>query len=406
MKLNTFNVRFIIRNDRLDTEGYAPIYSKITINGKRLSIALNYKIKPNSWVVKTESVKSNSKNSKLINDAIEAMKSGIYQAHSHILATNKPLNVSQLRAYIFGEDVAEKRPTLLEVIQQHNEHFEKMIGIKYSKGSFKNYKTSQRFLMEFIPTYNHKKDIALKDVNYKFAEAFFTFLTTIKTCKQNGANKQIQRLKTIINYAIKQGYLEKNPLSTFSLEFSPVNKIALTVEELVRLSAIPLHRVVLQQVREVFLFQCYTGLSYADVKQLSMKHLHRLSEQEYCIKMNREKTKVAFTVPLLPQAMSILLNYIRVASTNKPILPVISNQKMNEHLKLLQELGGIPKNLTTHLARHTFATTITLSNGVPIETVSRMLGHTKLVTTQLYAKVLDDKIAKDMHHLRLKLEEQ
>lgn len=404
MTPNTFSVRFIIRNDRTDTEGYVPIYARVTINGEILRIALNYKTKPSSWLNTSDLVKANAKNSKQINEAIEAMKSRIYQAHSHILATNKPLNAEQLRIQIFGEEVKEKLPTLLEIVKQHNDHFEKVVGIKYSKGSFKNYKTSQRFLTEFIPTYNNKKDIPLKDVNYKFAEAFFTFLTTVKTCKQNGANKQIQRLKTIINYAIKQEYLGRNSLASFSLEFSPVNKIALTLEELLKLHDLKLQRPVLQNVRDVFLLQCYTGLSFGDVKRLARIDIHRISENEYWIKMNREKTKIGFTVPLLPQAMVILANYLEEHDLLKPLLPVPSNQKMNDNLKIIQELAGISKNLTTHLARHTFATTITLGNGVPIETVSRMLGHTKLATTQMYAKVLDNKIASDMRKLKGKME--
>lgn len=404
MTPNTFSVHFIIRNDRMDAEGYVPIYAKITINNELLRITLNHKIKPTNWNAKSELVKANAKNSCIINESIEAMKSRIYQAHSHILATNKPLNAAQLKIQLFGIEATEKIPTLLEITKQHNTHFEKMVGIKYSEGSYKNYRTSLKFYEEFIPTYNGKKDIQLKEVNYKFAEAFFTYLTTFKTCKQNGANKQIQRLKTIINYAIKQGYLQTNALNAFSLEFTPVNKIALTTEELIKIQDLKLQRTTLQDVRDVFLLQCYTGLSFGDVKRLSKNDIHRISENEYWIKMSREKTKIGFTVPLLPQAMFILLPYLNVEEVEKPLLPVLSNQKMNDNLKVLQELAGISKNLTTHLARHTFATTITLGNGVPIETVSKMLGHTKLATTQMYAKVLDNKIASDMRKLKGKME--
>lgn len=351
-------------------------------------------------------LKNTSKENKEINTEIESFKSRIYNARAAILSKNIPLTTEVLRNEILGISDQEKLPTLLELTQQHNEQFEKMVGIKYSYGSLKNYKTSFRFLTEFIPTYHNKKDIPLKDVNYKFCESFFAFLTTVKTCKQNGANKQIQRLKTIINYAIKLGYLQTNSLNSFSLEFTPVNKIALTMEELLRLQALELNRAVLQNVRDVFLLQCYTGLSYGDVKRLAMKDIHRISETEYWIKMSREKTKIGFTVPLLPQAMFILMNYLGTGEVMKPLLPVLSNQKMNDNLKLLQELAGIGKNLTTHLARNTFATTVTLGNGVPIETVSRMLGHTKLATTQMYAKVLDNKIASDMRKLKGKMEEE
>ena len=398
MTPNTFSVHFVIRNDRMDAEGYVPIYAKVTINGERLGIALNHKVKPLNWIAKSELVKLNAKNSKEINEAIEAMKSRIYQAHSLLLSSKNILNAENLRVQLFG--VASARiPTLLEIVKQHNDKFEKMVGIKYSQGSLKNYKTSLRFLTEFIPTYNKRRDIQLKDVNYKFAEAFFTYLTTVKTCKQNGANKHIQRLKTILNYAIKLEYIQRNALDSFSLEFAPVHKVALTIAEINSIQSLSIQRETLSNVRDVFLLQCYTGLSFGDIKRLSINDIHRISETEYWIKMSREKTKIGFSVPLLPQAMLILLKYLEAVAPNKPLLPVLSNQKMNEYLKLLQELAGISKNLTTHLARHTFATTITLGNGVPIETVSRMLGHTKLATTQMYAKVLDKKIGEDMEKL-------
>jgi site-specific recombinase XerD len=392
MTPNTFSVHFIIRNDRMDKEGYVPIYAKITINGERLSMALNYRIKASNWLAKAEQAKANTSNSKEINLAIEAMKSRIYQAHSFLLATAKALTAEELKLQIFGEQ-APKVPTLLELTRQHNEQFEKMVGIKYSYGSLKNYKTSLRFLTEYIPTYNNKKDIPLKDVNYKFAEAFYHFLTTQKTSKQNGANKHIQRLKKIINYAVKLDYLPKNTLESFSLEFSPVNKVALTMDEIKRLQKLNLQRATLRNVRDIFLLQCFTGLSYGDVERLTLSDIHEVTEGEYWIKMEREKTQVHFSVPLLAPALEILESFWEKESGEK-LLPILTNQKMNENLKIIQELASINKSLTTHLARHTFATAITLANGVPIETVSRMLGHTKLSTTQVYAKVLEEKIGR------------
>lgn len=156
-------------------------------------------------------------------------------------------------------------------------------------------------------------------------------------------------------------------------------------------------------MRNVFLFQAYTGLAYADAKRLSVKDIQVDGKGDYWIRMKRKKTLVAFSIPLLAPASRILESYMPGKVVDEPLLPVISNQKMNANLKLIQELAGINKNLTTHLARHTFATTITLSNGVPIETVSRMLGHSKLSTTQVYAKVLDGKIAEDMDALKQKM---
>jgi site-specific recombinase XerD len=160
-----------------------------------------------------------------------------------------------------------------------------------------------------------------------------------------------------------------------------------------------LQRPVLIKVKDIFIFQCYTGLSYGDTQRLNSSNIEQKGKNEYWLKMTREKTKVAFTVPLLPKALLIIEKYSSAEDKKGGLLPTISNQKMNENLKLIQELAKIEKNLTSHLARHTFATTITLGHGVPIETVSKMLGHTKLATTQMYAKVLDNKIRQDMAKL-------
>lgn len=399
MTSNSFGVHFILKKDKVDRSGFVPIYAKISINNERIALSINRRVKLLDWITKDELAKPNSEDNKVTNEIISSFKSKIYTTYSALIASNVAHNAETFKKLYYGDNKKTKIPTLLEIAAQHNENFEQMIGIRYSQGSYKNYKTTLKYLFEFVPIYHSKKDISLKEVNYKFAEAYFTFLTTEKDCKQNGANKQIQRLKKVLNYAIKQGFMQTNPLASFSLEFTPVNKIALTMHELEKLQKLILVRQVLINVRNIFLFQCYTGLSYGDTQRLSIANIERKEKDEYWIKMNREKTKVAFSVPLLPQAISIIEKYLSPESIKSKLLPVLSNQKMNDNLKLIQELAGINKNLTTHLARHTFATTVTLGHGVPIETVSRMLGHTKLATTQMYAKVLDTKIKEDMSKL-------
>ena len=192
-------------------------------------------------------------------------------------------------------------------------------------------------------------------------------------------------------------------MATYTVEYTPVNKVALNMAEINRLAELDLQRQLLKSVRDVFLLQCYTGLSYADIQKLSKSHISNGDNGTQWIRMKRQKTSVSFAVPLLPAALAILDKYLPNSDHETPLMPVISNQKMNDNLKLLQELAGISKNLTTHLARHSFATTITLNNGVPISTVSRMLGHTKLSTTQIYAKVLEGTIDNDMKLLGEKL---
>lgn len=406
MRPNTFGVHFIIRSNRVDRDGLVPIYAKVNINNKILMLTTNNRIRPQDWVSSKELPKPTSKSAKEITEAIEAFKSRIYRAYSQIIASHQELTAENLKDAFYGKRKEKKTHGLIQVATEHNQHFESMLEIKYSKGSYKNYKTTLKYLIEFIPVSFKVKDIPLERVNYKFCEAYFTFLTTEKKCQVNGANKQVQRLKKIVNYAIKQGYISQNPMSGFTLTFSPVNKIALTLTEINKLQNLELKTETLRNVRNVFLLQCFTGLAYSDIKMLTIQNIQEDDKGDLWIRMDRKKTQIPFSVPLLAPALAILNTYLLSREINQPLLPVLSNQKMNYNLKIIQELAGLSKNLTTHLARHTFATTITLGNGVPIETVSRMLGHTKLSTTQVYAKVLDNKIADDMNNLKIIMKER
>jgi site-specific recombinase XerD len=404
MKQNTFSVHFVVRSDRVNDDGYGPIYAKVTLNGKPLLLTANHKIKIQDWNTKKGIPLPRASNCIGINEAIQALETRIRTAYSKLVASSEFITVDALKAEILGKDKpTEKVHLLIETTVEHNQNFSKQVGIKYSEGSYKNYRTSLKYYQEFVPLHYRKKDIPLSLVNYKFCEAFFIFLTTKKACKTNGANKQLQRVRKIIHYAINQGYIFNNPMAAYKLVNTIVNKQALTNEELDRIQALELNREVLMNVRDVFLFQAYTGLSYSDAKRLTANDIQVDGKGDYWVRMERKKTLVAFNVPLLAQALIILEKYLKEKVGKEPLLPVISNQKMNVNLKLIQELAKVSKHLTTHLARHTFATTITLSNGVPIETVSRMLGHTKLATTQIYAKVLDGKISEDMELLKERL---
>jgi site-specific recombinase XerD len=406
MSVPNYIIYLYLRKDRPSKDGKFPIYVRLTLNNQRLQNPTGQYIDADFWDDKQQkAVRTNE--AATINSMLTAVKGEIDQAISHLYISRAELSIDSIRQVLNGEAVQEEQ-TFIKVAHEHNDAFEKLIGKKYSKGSYKNYKTTLKYLKEFVPKYCGKKDMALKAVNFRFCEAYFTYLTTEKKCHVNGANKQLQRVKKIINYAIRHEYLQTNPMATFTLEFTPVNKVALTLDEMSRLAKLNLNRQVLQDVRDVFLVQCFTGLSYSDIKQLTRAQVLAGENGSLWIRMKRQKTNVSFAVPVLPAALDILSKYLSNAALEAPLLPVISNQKMNDNLKVLQELAGIPKNLTTHLARHSFATSVTLSNGVPIETVSRMLGHTKLSTTQIYAKVLDTKIGADMQLLseRLSRKEQ
>ena len=405
MQSTSLQVRLFLKKHQPKQDGTVPIIARVRlVRASKLDLSTNKSVLPRQWDDK-KGIVINHPDATVINQYLQAFKSNINNAYSQLYIAKQPITLEAIKALLMGES-AVKQYCLLEVTQEHNDNFETMVGIKYSYGSFKNYKTTLKFLKDFVPQYCKKPDIPLTQVNFKFCEAYFKYLTTQSTCHVNGANKHLQRLKKIINYALKHEYIQTNPMATVTLEFEPVHKIALTDAEIQKLIDADISLPVMDHVRNIFLFQCYTGLSYSDVKLLAPEHLSVGFNNTYWIHMKRQKTKVAFAIPLLQPAMLILKKYMPITDNTKPIFPVLSNQKMNEYLKLIQTHTSIPKRLTTHLARHSFATTITLSNGVPIETVSRMLGHTKLSTTQVYAKVLETKIEADMEQLSKKLEGQ
>jgi len=403
MSTQTHNIYLYLRKSRPDKEGKLPIYIRISLNNDRMEYPSGQSIHAEHWDDhKQKAVRT--KEAGAVNGVLTTVRADINKAISQLQISQTEVTLDNVRLLLKGDAIKETR-TFIQVAQEHNDNFEKQVGKKYSYGSFKNYKTTLKYLIEFVPIYSGKKDIPLKAVNYKFCEAYYSYLTTEKSCHVNGANKQIQRVKKIINYAIRSGYISSNPMASFSIEFTPVHKVALNMVEINKLAGLDLQRQVLKSVRDVFLLQCYTGLAYVDVRQLSKAHISTGDNGTQWIRMKRQKTNVSFSVPLLPAALEVLSKYLPNAAIEAPLLPVISNQKMNENLKLLQELAGISKNLTTHLARHSFATTITLNNNVPISTVSRMLGHTKLSTTQIYAKVLEGTIDADMRLLGERLKE-
>ena len=401
MAEHDFTIRLYLKHDKARQDGAVPIYAKLKLDGQKTETATKKYIDPRFWDSTSQSA-INHENADELNKVLSAFRSKLDKAFLQLCVSGEDFTVEEVKLLSQGEFV-KKQKGIVEVMEEHNKHFLSLIPAKYSQGSYKNYKSTLKYLKEFVPAQYKKQDVPLTQVNYAFLEAYYSFLLAKKNCKNNGANKQIQRVKKVMNYALKHEYIATNPTATFSLTSDPVTKVILTNAEIDRLANLALHNQTMEKVRDVFLFQCYTGLAYADAYALAPEHFTVGDDGEKWIKKDRTKSKIAFMVPLLPPALLILQKYLRAKQGDERILPVLSNQKMNQNLKLIQELAGIRKNLTTHLARHTFSTTICLANGVPIETVSKMLGHTKLATTQIYAKVLEGKIAEDMNALKQRL---
>lgn len=398
-----YNISFYLRTNRKQEDGKAPIYARIRIQEEKLELSIGQAIEPKFWNTSKQAVNNKSPEAHLINSLVSTFKADALKAITDLQLSKTEITIDNVKKLLKGEKVTEIY-SLIKVTEEHNNSFEQQVGVQYSYGSYKNYKTTLAFLKEYINSQYHRHDLPLKQLNHKFCEQYYIWLTTVKTNKQNGAAKHMQRLKKVLNYAVKMGYIANNPVAGYVVKTKQVPRIALTWEEISKIQDLKLYDERLLNIRDIFIFQVFTGLAYADIKAFCPKHLWKNIDNRMWIRMERTKTRNTFTVPLLPPAVEILHKYMpQVTYPDQPIFPVLSNQKMNANLKIMQGIAGLAKNLHSHLPRHTFASTITLLNGVPIETVSKMLGHTKITMTQNYAKVGELKIEGDMLALEEKL---
>jgi len=294
---------------------------------------------------------------------------------------------------------------LLEIFQHHNSQVKELIGQQYSDSTFKRYETSLEHTRKFIEAYFSVSDLPINQLNYQFITDYEFWLKTKRNCNHNSTIKYLTNFKKIIHICIKNAWLDRDPFVGYKMTKREVERPYLTQEEIDAISNKKILVPRINQVRDIFLFCCYTGLAYVDVKKLSRSEISVGIDGEKWIFTHRQKTETATRIPLLPKAREILEKYSSHPQclSQDRLLPVLSNQKMNSYLEEIADLCRITKNMTMHTARHTFATTVTLTNGVPIETVGKMLGHKNLRTTQHYAKILDLKVSQDMNILRSRM---
>lgn len=377
------------------------IYARITVDGKRAEISLKRHTSVNAWDASRGRVTGTTQKARLLNSYLDEVYVQIMDAHKQLLSEGKMITAQAVKARFLGQD--EQHKTLMELVTYHNTTMDSVLKF----GTMKNYYSTERYLHKFLRDKFKTSDINLKELNYRFIVDFEHYLRNYKpekkrrTCTNNGTMKHLARLMKIINLALKLEWLEKDPFQKFKLNFQKHNRSYLTERELQLVEETTFKGEGYEKVRQVFLFSCYTGLSYIDVKELLAEQLALNIDGTYWLYTQRTKTNEALKIPLLPRALAIIEKYSTEMKCHPEgrLLPVLSNQKMNAYLKVIMKACSIAKNITFHAARHTFATTVTLSNGVPIETVSKLLGHSKLTTTQIYARVLEKKVGEDMQDL-------
>lgn len=335
---------------------------------------------------------------------MENIRLKILQCNNDLLASQKEITGETLKNRYLGTD--DKKMTIVDVFKDHNQQMKDLIGKSFSKGTLERYETSLRHTVSFMKWKYNVSDMDVREINPAFISNYEFWLRTVRKCANNSAVKYLKNFQKIINICLANDWMDKNPYSNFKSKLTPVVPDFLTESQLETIENKVFKTDRLSLVRDIFLFSCFTGLAYIDIQNLSRDAVSIGIDGGKWIKMKRTKTKVEASIPILPIAENILnkySNHPKCFNENR-LLPILSNQKMNEYLKEISALCELEIDLTFHTVRHTFATTVTLNNGVPLETVSKMLGHTNVRMTQHYAKILDKKISEDMSILQKKLQ--
>ena len=382
------------------------VYMRITVDFQPTELSTGCSCLPKDWDIKTERVKENDAEHKKINEQLGLLESKIKDTYRYLREMEPDVSVNsvELRDRLKGK--VSKGKTLLEVFREHNDKVKALVGREFASGTLERYETCLKHTADFINLKYKCRDLPVSRVNHIFISEYDFYLRTVRNCNNNTTVKYIKNFKKIILICLASGYITSNPFLSYKSKLKPVNRTALTNEELDTLTSKNFKIDRLNLVRDIFVFCCYTGLAYVDVKGLKRSNIVTGIDGEPWIQSFRQKTGTPVNVPILDYALKLIGKYEDHPRCESSVFPVLSNQKMNAYLKEIADLCEITKELTFHIARHTFATTITLSNNVPIDTVSKMLGHTSIRTTQLYAKTMEKKISGDMALLKIKMGQQ
>ncbi|MEM6736731.1 MAG: site-specific integrase [Bacteroidota bacterium] len=400
---SSFSQLFYLKGKHFEKHVKVPIYLRLTVNGQRSELSVSRKVDPEKWNAKRGRMRGSGTEAVQLNQYLDMIRAKVNKIQFQLVEEGKPFTALDVKNIYLGKDKEVKM--LLVVFDEHNRQMKKLVDKEFALGTWKRYFTTRNHISEFVQHEYKREDIPVEDVDLKFITRFEYFMKSVKDCNHNSALKYINNFKKIIRLAVANGWIARDPFYNYKVKFKWVDREFLSTEELQRLADFEIRWPRIDMVRDMFVFCCYTGLAYIDVKKLNRDNLIRNIDGELWIEAKRTKTDAKFSIPLLPTALAILEKYNDHPKVinGECVLPVLSNQKANAYLKEIADLCDIKKNLTTHLARHTFATTVTLTNGVPIETVGKMLGHKNLRTTQHYAQIINKKVSEDMNILKMKL---
>ena len=399
MQLLLLDIKFVFfcRTSYTNKNNHCPIVLRISYRDKRTDIFTGLYCDPDKWSPDSQRVTGRDKNTAHINTNLDEISHRCKESFEEMKYAGRPFTVDELVMRITGRD--ETPQTILAYLTSKVEELVHRVGIDITAATLQKYRRCIRHMEEFLLVKFKNKDIAVGSVTGIMLMDFFYFLRSGKNNSHNTSVNYIKCLKTVLMPAIKNGQLPNDPFLNLKIAPKLVMRGFLTMDELNKLQQLKDLPIGMGQALDIFLFSCYTGMAYIDVKQFSKKHLIREADGSLCIHKPRQKTGIISIIPLLPPAQRILESYSPTKDARDFMWNVITNQKINEHLKSIAKLAEIKQDLFFHLARHTFATTITLSNGVPLETVSKMLGHTDIKMTQRYAKISGFKVKDDMRNV-------
>lgn len=402
MRQSTFSIAIVARSTKKDSS-ISNLYARITYNSKRAEFSINRTVSLSLWDKRASRAKGNSTEARKLNNHLIELRAKLLEAYEGLKKEFAVISPAIVKARYLNVD--KSVVTLLEAFEYHNREIAKTLA----PGTARHYKTALAYVKQFLPKVMKVEDIYLSQLTYGFITRFEMFLRTY-TCtdhqKPPGNNtimKHIQRVRKVVSMSVKLEWIDKDPFAKYKCKFTPSTRKYLSAEELASFEALSNLGNRLQYVKDLFVFSCYSGLVYIDTMELTPTHLVLGIDGSKWIYTERRKTTKSVRIPLLPKAEVIINKYKNDPRSeyNGTLFPRISNQRLNSYLKELASLAGIESKLTFHVARHTFATTVALMNGLPIETLSKILGHSKITTTQMYAKVLNQKVSADMTNLKL-----
>jgi site-specific recombinase XerD len=400
----SFGLFFFLKQPKNQTEGDRYVYLRITVDGTAKEVSLKRNWSPERWNANAGRAAGNKEDARSLNDYLSSLAAKIYQARVDLINQQKAVTAEKLKNTLTGIEGA--RHLLLQTFNSYNKQIKEQIGNGYRKRTHQRYCTAYIHTEAFILAKYGQKDISIADLDIEFVTDFSIWLRTKKKIGHNTTMKYIMTMKRIVLQCVAKGWIKSDPFIGFKTAEKQVHIEPLDSDDLLAMESktFAIERIAL--VRDMFLFSCYTGLAYVDAYNLKKDQIIIGLDGKKWISIRRTKTDSPTRIPLLKTALKIVERYELHPKCiqNNSVLPMISNQRLNSYLKEIADLCGIKKRVTFHIARHTFATTVLLSNGVPLETVSKLLGHKYLKQTQHYTKIVDIKVSNDIMDLEKKIQ--